>query len=120
MGRARLGAGPRVTLSLEPALVWCPFPDAASAEAAAATLLDARLIACANVLPAMRSLFLWQGERGQAEEVGVLFKTGAAQLDRLLPELERIHPYACPAIVAWRCDAAAAATRAWLEAELAG
>ncbi|MDN8966444.1 divalent cation tolerance protein CutA, partial [Staphylococcus aureus] len=57
------------------ALIWCPFPDPAAAEAVAGTLLDAGLVACANILPAMRSLYVWQGERHADSEVGVLFKT---------------------------------------------
>lgn len=97
-----------------PALIWAPFADPASAEAAAATLLDEGLIACANILPAMRSLYIWQGERGAGEECGALFKTDAALLDATIARLAEIHTYEVPAITGWRCDAAAAATAAWL------
>lgn len=97
-----------------PALIWCPFPDTASAESAANTLLDEGLIACANLLPAMRSLYVWQGTRGQAEETGVLFKTDAALLDAAIARLAALHPYETPAILGWRCDASAPATAAWL------
>ncbi|HEX8058636.1 MAG TPA: divalent cation tolerance protein CutA, partial [Novosphingobium sp.] len=64
-----------------PALIWCPFPDAGIAAATAKTLLDERLVACANILPAMLSLFEWNGERGEATEAGALFKTDAALLE---------------------------------------
>jgi len=97
-----------------PALIWSPFPDAARAEAVAAQMLDEALVACANVMGPMRSLFLWQGERGEAEEAGVLFKTDAELLERAVARLEQLHPYETPAIVGWRCDAAAPATAAWL------
>ena len=50
------------------ALIWCPFPDEESAAAAASTLLGEGLIVCANLLPAMRSLYVWQGERNDARE----------------------------------------------------
>ena len=46
------------------ALVWCPFPDEDEAAALAGRLLDEGLIVCANLLPAMRSLYRWNGERG--------------------------------------------------------
>ncbi|MBW8784429.1 MAG: divalent-cation tolerance protein CutA [Novosphingobium sp.] len=97
-----------------PALVWCPFPDTASAESVADALIDESLIACANLLPGMRSRYVWRGARESAEEVGVLFKTDAALLPRLLERLPALHPYDEPAILAWRCDAAAPATAAWL------
>lgn len=98
----------------EPALVWCPFPDADSAAATADRLLDEGLIACANILPGMRSLYVWRGERGEAAEVGVLFKTNAARLGSLVVRLGELHPYDEPAILGWHCNAAAPATAAWL------
>jgi periplasmic divalent cation tolerance protein len=99
-----------------PALIWCPFPDAATAAAAANTLLDERLVGCANILPAMLSLFEWNGERGEAAEAGALFKTDAALLDRAIARLAEEHPYDEPAVLAWRCDASPPATAAWLGA----
>ena len=62
------------------ALIWCPFADEASAENVAKQLLDERLVACANILPPMRSLFVWEGNREDTREVGVLFKTDASVL----------------------------------------
>lgn len=96
------------------ALIWCPFADETSAEAAASQLLDEGLVACANILPPMRALYVWQGERGEAQEVGVLFKTDASLLDRATARLAEIHPYDTPAVVGWRTDTAAAPTRDWL------
>jgi periplasmic divalent cation tolerance protein len=99
-----------------PALIWCPFPDADSAATAAGTLLDEGLIACANLIPGMRSLFCWQGERGEAIETAAMLKTDAAMLDTAVPRLAALHPYDEPAILAWRCDVAAPGTAAWLGA----
>jgi periplasmic divalent cation tolerance protein len=96
------------------ALIWSPFPDADSAAAAARQLLDERLIACANVLPPMRSLYTWRGERHEADEVGVLFKTDASLLPAATARLAELHPYDAPAVLGWRADAAAQATAQWL------
>jgi periplasmic divalent cation tolerance protein len=96
------------------ALIWSPFADEDSAAAAAAQLLDEGLIACANLVPGMRSLYVWQGERGEARECGALFKTDASLLDRATARLAEIHPYDAPAVLGWRTDTAAAPTAAWL------
>lgn len=96
------------------ALVWCPFPDADSARAAAATLLDERLIACANIMGAIESHFVWEGARATGSEVGVLFKTTAAQLDTAIERLGELHPYDTPAVIGWHADAAHPATLGWL------
>lgn len=95
-------------------LVWCPFPDEASAAAVADRLLDEKLVACANILAPIRSLYEWNGERGEAHEVPVLFKTDARLLDAAVARIAALHPYDTPAVLGWRCDAAGEATAAWL------
>lgn len=99
------------------ALVWSPFGDSESAEAVAGQLLDEGLVACANILPGVRSLYRWKGERGEGAEVAVLFKTRADLLDAAVARLEALHPYESPAISGWRCDAAGMATLAWLDTD---
>jgi periplasmic divalent cation tolerance protein len=96
------------------ALIWCPFASEDAAAAAAGQLLDEGLIACANILPGMRSLYVWQGERGEARECGALFKTDAGLLEHAVARLAAIHPYDTPAIAGWRADVAPPATLAWL------
>ena len=86
------------------ALIWCPFGDEPSAAAAASQLLDEGLVACANILPPMRSLYAWKGERGEGREVAVLFKTDASLLDRATERLAEIHPYDAPAVLGWRAE----------------
>ncbi len=96
------------------ALVWCPFPDEDSAATVAAALLDENLIACANLLGRMRSIYEWDGSRGEAHETGVVFKTDASLLDAAVARIAELHPYDAPAVLGWRCDASAPATAEWL------
>ncbi|WP_435419095.1 divalent-cation tolerance protein CutA [Parerythrobacter aurantius] len=98
------------------ALVYAPFPDRASARAVAETLLGEGLIACANLLGEIEALYEWNGERGEGREIGVLFKTDAALLERATARIEALHPYDTPAVLGWKCDAAGAGTAAWLGA----
>ena len=101
------------------AVIWTTFADEDSALETASALLDEKLIACANLVPGLRSLYLWRGERGEARECGVLFKTEAALLEQACARLAELHPYDTPAVAGWRADATAAATADWL-AELSG
>lgn len=101
------------------ALIWCPFPDPESARSIAGQLLDARLIACANILGAVESHYVWVGARASSTETAVLFKTTAGLLDICVAQLGLLHPYDTPAIIGWRCDAAHPATLAWLAASRA-
>lgn len=101
------------------ALMWCPFPDEATAREAILVLLDERLIACGNLVPGMRSLFAWQGEREESQECGALLKTTAMMLDTAMTRLAELHPYDTPAITAWTVRADMG-TLAWLRAETGG
>ena len=97
-------------------LIYAPFPDRETARAVITQLLDEKLIACANLLGEVESLYEWDGERGEGCEIGVLFKTDASLLARAVVRIETLHPYEAPAVSGWNCDAAGTATAAWLGA----
>ncbi len=96
-------------------LVWCPFPDRESARAAAEALLGEKLIACANILGAIESLFVWDGQQSSDEEVAVLFKTIPGASERMVSRLGELHPYDTPAIIGWDCGIVHPLTVNWLE-----
>jgi periplasmic divalent cation tolerance protein len=98
----------------EAALIWCPFGDEASAHAAAVTLVVEGLVACANVLPGVTSIYRWQGGVMQGRETAVLFKTTAVLLQAASERLAQLHPYDVPAIVGWQADRAPQVTLDWL------
>jgi periplasmic divalent cation tolerance protein len=96
------------------ALIWCPCPDREVARQIAGQLLAEGLIACANILPEMESLFIWEGKADSASEVGVLFKTAPAKLTAAIERIGTLHPYETPAIIGWHADAAHPLTSQWL------
>ncbi|AKM08423.1 divalent-cation tolerance protein CutA [Pelagerythrobacter marensis] len=98
------------------ALVWCSCPDEDTAVALARQLVGEGLAACGNAIGPMRSVFAWNGGVEEAGECGLLLKTDARVLDCAVSRLEALHPYDAPAVLGWRCDAAGAATAAWLGA----
>lgn len=96
------------------ALIWCPFPDREVARAVVEQLLDEELVACANLVDGVESLFVWQGQHDQASECGALFKTQEALLEKATTRLSELHPYETPAIMGWPCPIAPEQTRIWL------
>lgn len=100
----------------EAVLVWCPFPSEAEARQVANALLDERLAVCANIIGPMVSLFHWNGERSEAREHGVLFKTHPAVRAAMIDRLAQLHSYQCPAIMVWNATAAPVATAEWIAA----
>lgn len=99
-------------------LVWCPFPDRAAARDIADCLLDERLIACANILGEIESVYEWKGERATGAEVAVLFKSQSDKAEALVERLGELHPFDAPAIVGWSCEISHPATLDWLRNQL--
>ncbi|RJY09546.1 divalent-cation tolerance protein CutA [Aurantiacibacter aquimixticola] len=106
-------------MSAQAALIWSPFGDEASAREVAGTLLAEGLVACANILPGMISVYRWRGETASDSEVGVLLKTTSDRLEAAMSRLDGLHPYDTPTITAWRCDATTPATLDWLAQQTA-
>ncbi len=71
-----------------------------SAKAIARTLLDERLIACANILGPITSLYRWDGENKEESEVAMIAKTTQAHMENVIARVEALHDYSCPCIVA--------------------
>lgn len=103
---------PRPTL-----LVFTNMPDEPSAEALALALLEARLAACVNLLPAVRSIYRWQGKVEQASEVLLLIKTTAARYAALEAFVRARHPYELPEFVAVPATHGLTEYLAWVDLE---
>jgi periplasmic divalent cation tolerance protein len=81
-------------------LILTSLPDEDSARAMAAALVHERLAACVNVLAPCRSVYRWQGQVEEAQEVPLLIKTTAASYPALEAAIRTRHPYELPEIIA--------------------
>jgi periplasmic divalent cation tolerance protein len=81
-------------------LIYTTWPDAETAEAAAAEAVAERLAACANILQPMESIYHWKGAVERAGEIPVLFKTSCETAPALRDYLVERHPYETPCVVA--------------------
>jgi periplasmic divalent cation tolerance protein len=70
------------------------------AEKIALTLLNERLIACANIISPVHSLFWWQGKIDEAGEHIVLMKTRKDLFEKLSERVKTFHSYEIPEIIA--------------------
>ncbi|MDX9885913.1 divalent-cation tolerance protein CutA [Thauera sp.] len=101
-------------------LVFTNMPDHDSATALAAALVEARLVACVNVLAACTSVYRWQGVVETASEVPVLMKTTLARYAALEAAIRARHPYELPEIVAVPVERGLPAYLDWVAAETGG
>lgn len=98
-------------------LVLCNTPDLETASRIARKLVEERLAACVNILPAVSSVYRWQGKIEEATEVPLLAKTTQQVYPRLERRLKELHPYEVPEIVAWDITAGLPAYLTWVAGE---
>jgi periplasmic divalent cation tolerance protein len=92
--------------------------SAEEAEKIARALVEARLAACVNVLAGARSFYRWQGAIEYSAEWLLIIKTSRGRFDELSSELQRLHSYEVPEVVALPMVAGSANYLNWLEEEL--
>jgi periplasmic divalent cation tolerance protein len=97
--------------------VYATFASAEQAHRIARTLVEERLAACANILGACRSIYRWQGEVEEAQEVAALFKTRAGRAEALIARLAELHSYDVPAAVVWTIPNAFRPYASWVASE---
>ncbi len=73
-------------------------PDLKTARRLAKKALRARLIACANVIPALESHYRWEGKIESARETLLVLKTRRSNLVKLEKLILAEHPYDTPGI----------------------
>lgn len=74
-------------------------PDAEQAERLARALVEERLIACANLVPGLTSVYRWRGAVQADPEVLLVIKTRRSLVPRLKERLSQLHPYEVPELV---------------------
>lgn len=97
-----------------PTVVLSTAPDAEVAERLAEALVEERLAACVNILPAMRSVYAWEGKTQRSDEHLLIIKTTDERLSELVERLADLHPYECPEVLALAVAGGASAYLEWL------
>jgi periplasmic divalent cation tolerance protein len=94
--------------------------NASDAERLARALVSERLAACVNVIPQIRSYYLWQGKLESAGEFLLIIKSSRELFDALKLEMEKLHPYEVPELVALPIVEGAENYMSWLGQNLRG
>ena len=63
-------------------------------------LLEAKLIACANIVEGVQSLFWWQGKIDSSKEVYLILKTKKILFKKVAVKVKSLHSYQTPEIIA--------------------
>ena len=106
-----------MTISADLCLLYMTAPDGAVAERLVRGMVEARLVACGNILPAHTAVYRWEGKVETAPEVGVILKTRSALAPAVADFVAANHPYDIPALVQIPVSGGLPAFLDWVRAE---
>lgn len=86
-------------MSEEVLLAVSTFPDADKARQIARQLVSENLVACANIVDGVESVYQWQNKIEEERETLVFFKTTAGRYSAFQDRLKALHPFEVPEIV---------------------
>ncbi len=82
--------------------VTCESKD--QAEEIAQSVVTAKFAACVNVVPGIRSCYVWEGKLTWSDEVLLLIKTTRGRFGQLQGLIKDLHSYSVPEIVSVSID----------------
>lgn len=80
-------------------IVLVTVTDLKTARKLAQAALEAKLVACANLIPKIESHYWWQGKLERSAEVLILFKSTTRKLKSLEQVILTNHPYNTPEFI---------------------
>jgi periplasmic divalent cation tolerance protein len=87
-------------------------PNLKVARKLAREALNAKLVACANLVPGLESHYWWKGKLECSREVLIVFKTTKKQISTLEKSVLAHHPYDTPEFI---CLPLSAGTKRYLD-----
>ena len=81
-------------------VVFVTTKDIEEASSIGQRLLEKRLVACANIVNPVQSLFWWEGKIDQGQEALMILKTQYSQFEEVTKEVKAAHSYSVPEILA--------------------
>ncbi len=85
----------------------------------ARALVEKKLAACVSVMPAVRSFYRWKGAVEDEQESLLVIKSSRGLFDQLRVEIEKLHSYELPEVIALPIVDGSEGYLEWLERELA-
>jgi periplasmic divalent cation tolerance protein len=102
--------------STEIQVVLCTCPPE-HADTLARALVSDRLVACVNVVPAVQSVYRWEGAVQSDTESLLIMKTRQGSLEALIAAIESQHPYDVPEVLSLPIGGGSEAYLSWVLAE---
>ena len=95
-------------------IVFVTCESREQAEKIAQAVVTEKLAACVNVLPKIRSCYVWEGKMTWSEEVLLVMKTSRTGFEGLRRRVEELHSYDVPEVLGVGVEAGAEKYLEWV------
>ena len=93
------GLGSCLTMAEKIVLILSTFPDRETAHRISNQLVTEKFAACANILPAVESIYRWKDKIETGSEILVFFKLSEDRQSAFQEKLRSLHPYEVPEMI---------------------
>ncbi|HWN97944.1 MAG TPA: divalent-cation tolerance protein CutA [Blastocatellia bacterium] len=100
-------------------LVLVTTPNEEEARRVAMALVEGRLAACVNIVPAIESVYRWEGKITHDSETLMIIKTTSERYPDLERRVKELHSYSTPEVIALRLDRGSEQYLNWLRDSVA-
>lgn len=101
----------------KPVLIYSTFPTKEVAEEVGHALIEERLAACVNIMPAMTAIYRWEGKIERASEAVMIIKTKRSRADAAMIAVKERHSYSNPALMVVPIESGSDQYLSWLVEE---
>ena len=101
-------------------IVLTTTPSTEEAEALAAKIVEGRLAACVQILPQMKSVYVWEGKLRLESEHLLLIKTLPEKFHELSQFITANHSYDVPEIIAIEASRVSEPYLEWIKSVMNG
>lgn len=99
-------------------LIYITTSGVSESEKLAKKLLHEKLVACTNIIPEIKSFYLWNGGIEEDEESILIVKTKDDKVDAVIKRVEELHSYETPCILQFEVKKGSKDYLHWMENEL--
>ena len=101
-------------------IVFVTCESKEQAETIAQSVVSDKLAACVNVVPGIRSCYVWESKLTWSDELLLVIKTTRGRFEQLKSRIRELHSYAVPEIVGVTIDEAFDKHLDWIDERIGG
>jgi periplasmic divalent cation tolerance protein len=102
-------------ISEQTVVIFVTTSSPAEARKIGRALVEEKLVACANIIPQIRSIYRWQNKVHDEPEALMVLKTRSGRIQKIIKKVQSLHSYSVPEIIAVPVVAGSKEYLSWID-----